>query len=241
MNAVTKTPAVKPVFAAVLMLSDAIRAEAGVGEAVFESRLSALYSAYYHVLKSNNKTQFNLVADACKRFAAPKECAAELGIKSVAAAAVKRMNAVYLAYGSALAAVTLPVYSKGRTAAELDALASDCALQVATIVTGALVPAAAPTVEEAEAKKAKAAAAKAEKEAKAKAEQQAAVDAKVADIAAASALTMADMVQAVANAVRMGLASVEQLETLNDALDAVAANVALVPVGAQADAPVAHA
>lgn len=231
----------KPVFASSLMLADFIRAESGSPEAVLESRLSALYTAAYHVMKAGNKTQWNMVQTACATYADIKACKSALQA-TTATAPVKRMHAVYLAYGAAIAACGVPAMIKGATHEQLDDAAALYATEFATLVAVALTPEV-KAVKTAEEK----AAIKAEKEIAAKqaadqaaAEEQAAIDAKVAEIAAASALTMADMVATVINAVKLGLASTDQLQALSDALDSVAADIVLVPVAQAAETP-AHA
>lgn len=221
----------KPVFATNLLLSDIVRAEAGAPEAQLDNRTAVLYSAAYHIMKSGNKTQFNLLTTACTTYADVKACKAALETSTINAA-VKRMHSVYLAYGAALAAFPAPAMMKGADHAAIDDAAAVYATQFATLVQVALTPEAkqVKTAEEKAAAKALKEKEQAAAAAQAAAEQQAVIDAKVADIAAANALTMADMVQAVANAVRMGMATNDQLATLNDALDAVAANVAYIPV-----------
>lgn len=232
----------KPVFASSVLLSDFIRAEAAVPEAVVEQRLAAVYTAAYHVIKSGNKTQWNTIAAACTQYANTKACKEALGVTSVNAA-VKRMHTVYLAYGAALTACGVPSLMKGATHEQMDDAAAMYATEFASLVTVALTPEvkAVKTAEEKAAAKALKEKEQAAAQAQAEAEQQAAIDAKVADIAAASALTMADMVQAVVNAIRMGMATPDQLETLNAALDDVAANVVLVNVQADAPATMANA
>lgn len=221
----------KPAFASHIMLSDIVRAEAGSPEAVLDNRMAAVYTAAYHVLKSGNKTQFNLLTAACATYADIKACKEALATTTTSAP-VKRMHAVYLAYGAALSACGVPSLMKGAEHDAIDDAAACYATEFATLVTVALTPEA-KVVKSAEEK----AAAKAEKEAKAQAAQaeadaaeQAAIDAKVAEIAVANALTMADMVQAVINAITLGMATPDQLTAISDALDAVAVDIAYVPV-----------
>lgn len=191
------------------LLSDFIRAESGIESAVFDTRYTVAYSAVSHLLSSNNKTQWNMVTTACALYASAKECAVSLAdpvsgkVPAVSASAVKKMNAVYLAYGAAIDSLTLPAFFKGRAASDIDTIASDAALQVATMVTGALqVAPKAPVTEDQKAEKLKV---KTEKEAKAKAEVEQTIRTEAERMANASVVTLADMVRIVANALTQGM------------------------------------
>lgn len=236
---------IAPSFSANVMLADFIRAQAGAPEAIFDATVSAIYSAYYHVLKSGNKTQFNLVEVAAKQYSDVKACKEALNSKTLTAG-VKRFNAVYLAYGAALAVVGVPgvmkeatmqdgspIAGEKATHADWDRAAGQLALEFATMVTVALTPETKTGKTEEEK-----ASAKAEKEATAKAEEKAAakaladtIKAEAEKIANASVVTLADMVRIVANAIKTGLLEKADLTALDQALDSVAANVEFVPVG----------
>lgn len=221
----------KAVPLTVLPLVDHIAAEAGKPEAQFDARLCALFSAYRHILKAGNRTQFNMVDVAIKQYSEVKACKEALQVTTTTAP-VKRMHAVYLAYGAALAHVGVPAVMKGADAAAIDATAEQMALEFATMVQVALAPEVKAPVS-AEDKAAKKALKEKEEKAIAKqaaADQAALVQAEAQRLAQASVVTMADMVAIVANAAKSGMLDAEQLALLDGALDAVAANIQLVPV-----------
>lgn len=207
----------KTVFASHVMIADFIRADAGVQEAVFESRLSALYTAYYHVLKSGNKTQWNIVDAAVRQFADIKACKEALQV-TTSNNAVKRMHAVYLAYGAALAHVGVPTVMKGADHDAIDGAAATMATEFATMVQVALTPEAkaVPTEADKEAKKA----AKAKAESEAKAATEAAIRTEAEKLANANVVTLADMVRIVANALQSGMLDDDAVAVLADASEA---------------------
>ncbi len=216
-----------------VLLSDFIRAESGDASAVFETRVQVAQSAVFHLLTSNNKTQWNMVTAACQMYADPKACAAALNEAGVnpatgkawttASAQVKKMHAVYAAYGAAIDSLELPSFVKGRPVAEIESIASDAALQVATLVTGALtVSPKEPLTDEAKAAKEKA---KADKVAKAKAEQDALIAEQVAaTVGGLSEVTLDDLVATIIRAVKTGMVDTGQLMDLYDAVTSVIDN-----------------
>lgn len=230
----------KPVFATSIMIADFVKAQAGAPEAQFDVILSAVYTAYYHILKSGNRTQFNLLETACTKYADVKQCKELVGANTVTPA-VKRAHAVYMAYGAALAQCGVPSVMKGATHEQMDDAAAILATEFTTSVTIALAPEA--KVVKSDDEKAKA---KADKEAKQQAEQAQAeaeiaerVKAEAAKLAGAVEITLADMVRIVANAVRSGQLDTGAIQTLDAALDSVASSVTLAIV--ETEAPAEHA
>lgn len=227
----------KPVFASNVMIADFVRAQAGSAEAQFDVILSTVYTAYYHILKSGNRTQFNLLETACAQYNDVKQCKELVGASTLTPA-VKRAHAVYMAYAAALAECGVPAVMKKAEHEALDDAAALLATQFTTMVTIALAPEA--KVVKSDDEKAKA---KADKEAKKQAEQEQAdaeleerVKAEAAKLAGAAAITLADMVRIVANAVRTGQLDTDAVQMLDAALDSVATSVTLAIVEPEAEA-----
>lgn len=217
----------KATFVKNLMLADHIRADAGIAEAVGERRLSAVYTAAYHIHKSGNKTQWNIVAAAVAQYADIKAVKEALDTSRITPA-VRRMHDVYAAYGAAIAHCGTPSLMKDATPEAMDEAAQLYATEFVSIVAGALAPVA-PVVKS-EADKA---AAKAEKEAKAKAAEKAqadAIKAKAQELAQSNVPTLADMVRTVANAIKQGMLDADALALIDGALDAVAVTTTMVTV-----------
>lgn len=227
----------KPVFAKNLMLADHIRADAGIADAVGEQRISAVYTAAYHVMKSGNKTQWSLVTEAVAQYADIKNVKAALDTPRITPA-VRRMHNVYLAYGAALAACPVPSLMKGAEHEAIDEAAAIYAIDFVAIVTGSLDLTSRPKTDDEKAQeKAERAAKKAEGEAAAKAIYDAQVKAEASRLAEASAElaqsnvpTLADMVRTVANAIKQGMLDADALALIDGALDAVAVTTTMVTV-----------
>lgn len=217
----------KPAFASNVTFVDHIRAESGDAQAQFDNRTAVIYTAAFHLMKSGNKTQFNLVQSAIGAHATEKACRAE-GQKT-ANAASRHAFAVYQAYGAALAQCGVPAFMPKAEHATIDDAAAVYATEFVSVVTLALMPA--PKAEVSEADKAAKAEAKVAKEAEAKAATDAAIKAEAEKLANASVVTLADMVRIVANAASTGMLDAEALALLDGALDAVAANISYVPAG----------
>jgi len=231
------------------LLSDFIRAESGIESAVFDTRFTVVYAAVFNLLQSNNKTQWNIVTEACKMYSDIKQCVAALadaegnnpatGKKLLASnAGVKKMHSVYCAYQSAIVTLpAFPAFARGRAVADIEAIASDCALQVATLVTGALQVAPKEPVTEAE--KAVKAQAKADKEATAKAEVEQTIRTEAEKLANASVITLADMVRIVANALTQGMIDDDSYDVLAVACSDYTAQVEAAEMAHLLGAPVA--
>lgn len=214
--------AVKPTFTRNLSIRDFVKAQAGHAESQFDLVLNAVYTAYYHVFKAGNSTQFGQLADDVKLYASINECKTALATPRVTAE-VKRFHAVYLAYGAALESCGSPRLMKKASADELDAAASAVAAEFASIVTVALAPKADTKTEKQAAKE------KAERKAKREADKQKeigdAVAARMGEQAQMRELSADELVTLVCNMVKSGLMTPDQLAMLDSALDSVAANV----------------
>lgn len=237
-----KTVAAKPLALAPLsavLLSQFVAADAGSVEAQHDARLCAVYGAYRTALKDGNKTQLMLVEAACATYATPKACRALTDVPDRTTPAATRACKVYGAYKLALDACGIPVLMKGAPVEAVEVEASALAARFVDIVTVALTPA--PKAVKSDAEKA-AVQAKKDTAAKAAARQfketvRTEAQALAADIAAKNALTTADMVQSVINAMRAGAVAPDLLAQLSDALDAVAVEVETVRVPVEAEAP----
>ena len=216
----------KPTFQSNILFSSFVAAQAGDASAQSDSVVSAAYTAFYHVLKGNNKTQLQLIETAVSNFKDIKAVKTHMGVTTLTAP-VKRFHSVYQAYGSALASVVFPPFIKGRPDAEMADIATCLAVEFASIVTaGLVVEVKAPKTEDekaaakiaTEAKKTEAAAALADT-----------IKVEAEKLAQASVVTLADMVAIVANAMANGMLSKAQVAELSAGLP-VGLPVAL-PVG----------
>ncbi|MFA9216816.1 MAG: hypothetical protein ACEQSK_06890 [Sphingomonadaceae bacterium] len=226
----------KTVSSLSLSLVDFIKADAGVSEAQFDARVAALDSAYFHILKSGNKTQWNLVESQLALYTTAKSCGVLVGTPDRTTPKAKRAFEVFGAYKQALLAVGIPEVMKapaGITKAQRDAwyadhaapVAQSLAMEFATMVTVTLTPEAkiVPSDEEKAATKAAKELAKQEAAQAAEAEFNATVQAEAAKLAESLAgavqVSMADMVRMVAAAARSGALDTEALAMLDSALD----------------------
>lgn len=204
-----------------------VAADAGNHEAQFEQRMAAVFTVYFNAYAHGQKTQFQLVQSACENHKDLKALYKAIPKGDTAARkAAKQAYQVYSGYAAALAdaseAFPAPAKQKNLSTAECTALAEEVAARFVQVLTAHLssFEKAAPTEEEkaqAQAKKAKDAKAKAKAEKEAR--EQEINDAVAKRIGALQPLTLADMVQAVADAARAGILTADQCAMLDAALD----------------------
>ena len=201
----------KATFQSNILLSSFVAAQAGDASAQSDAIVSAAYTAFFHVLKGNNKTQIQLIETAVKNFADIKNVKKHFAVTTLTAP-VKRFHAVYQAYGSALEAVVFPPFIKGRPAAEMEDMAACLATEFASNVQAGLFVEAKITKSDEE--KAASKAALDAKKAAAGVEMAETIKAEAEKIAQSSVVTLADMVDIVINAMANGMLSKAQTVAL---------------------------
>ena len=217
----------KSTFQSNILFSSFVAAQAGDASAQSDAIVSAAYTAFFHVLKGNNKTQIQLIETAVSTFRDIKAVKSHMGATTLTAP-VKRFHAVYQAYGSALANVVFPTFIKGRPDAEMADIADRLAVEFASVVAaGLVVEIKAPKTDE---EKVAAKASSEAKKAAAGAEMAQTIKTEAEKLAQASVVTLADMVAIVANAMANGMLSREQVDALSDSYDLSVAVPVAAPV-----------
>lgn len=197
-------------------MTDVFRAFAGDSAAQADMLANTVYTAAYHVMLANNKTQFNqLLADA-KLYGADDSLKAikeSLGVKNVNAT-VKHFQRTYAALAIALDACGVPSMVadvpqgksepiRAQQFAILDAPAQDYAAEFTSVFFFNLTAPAQTEAEKETAKKERAVK-KAAKEKAAKKEFEQTIKTEAEKLADARIVTIQDMVAIVADALRMG-------------------------------------
>lgn len=214
-----------------------VAADAGNKEALFEQRLSAVYTAYFNAYAYGQKTQLMLVQSACENHKDLKALLKDVPKEAKEhRAALRQAHRVYGAYAAALAdaseSAPEPKNLK-KPVTEVTTIAEDVAARFVQVLTAHLAsfdkaPISAEEKAKADAEKAKKAKAKAKAEKEAN--EKAIAEAVEKRIGAAQPVTLADMVQIVADHIRMGTLDAALHNMLADAAAAYEAQHAIIDV-----------